>query len=206
MARPLVGSCQQERPARARYVVTTRGHVQSGTMASLLPAKRRWKPRAFRGEMVTGWWPTRSYTRTQKRRPRRGCLPKESFLWWCVCRWGGRAGGGPKEWSRLMEKWSGRSSLAAQNSLWGQGTTGGGYHRWGAYEGRRRRGISRCPALLAGATGTLSVQEGHGDGALLLVRSDNSEVGHQRKAMAGKVAAGAEQSNEEPQSKGGRGK
>jgi hypothetical protein len=32
---------------------------------------------------------------------------------------------GPKEWSRQPEKWSGRSSLVARNSLRGQGTTRG---------------------------------------------------------------------------------
>jgi hypothetical protein len=38
---------------------------------------------------------------------------------------------GPKEWLRRPEKWLGRRSLAARNSLRGQGTTGGGYHRGG---------------------------------------------------------------------------
>jgi hypothetical protein len=66
-----------------------------------------------------------------------------------------------------------------RNSLWGRrswGTTGGGYHRWGAHRGRRRRGNSCCPASLANATDRFSVQEGHGDGALLLVWLEKLEV------------------------------
>jgi hypothetical protein len=40
--------------------------------------------------------------------------------------------------------------------------------------------------------GRSSVQEGHSDGALLLVQLDNLEVAHRRLAMAGEVAADAE--------------
>jgi hypothetical protein len=39
-------------------------------------------------------------------------------------------------------------------------------------------GESRCPASLVGTAGRFLVQEGHGDEALLLVRSDNSEAAH----------------------------
>jgi hypothetical protein len=52
----------------------------------------------------------------------------------------------PEEWSRWPEKWSRRSSLVMRNSWQGQGTTGGGYCRWGAHRIRRRRGNSRCLA------------------------------------------------------------
>jgi hypothetical protein len=69
---------------------------------------------------------------------------------------------------------------------------------------RRAAGESRCPASLADAAGRLLVQEGRGDKALLLVRSDSSEVGHRRRAMMGKAAAGADQSNEEVELNGGR--
>jgi hypothetical protein len=55
------------------------------------------------------------------------CSPGEALLWWRACRWGGGAGEGPKEWSRQPEKWSGRSSLATQNSQ--QGPWGGGGRR-----------------------------------------------------------------------------
>jgi hypothetical protein len=58
-------------------------------------------------------------------------------------------------------------------------------------------GESYFPASLAGAAGRFLVQEGCGDRALLLVRSDNSKVVHQRLEMAGEAVAGAEQSNEE---------
>jgi hypothetical protein len=52
-------------------------------------------------------------------------------------------------------------------------------------------GESRGLALLDGDAGRFLVQEGRGDKALPLVRSDNSEAAHQRQAMAGEVAAGA---------------
>jgi hypothetical protein len=55
-------------------------------------------------------------------------------------------------------------------------------------------GESHCPALLAGATGRLLVQERRSDEALLLVRSDRSEAAHLRLVTAGKAVAGAEQS------------
>jgi hypothetical protein len=51
-----------------------------------------------------------------------------------------------------------------------------------------------------------SVQEGRGDGALLLVRLDNSKAAHRWLALVGEAAAGVEQSSEEPWSNGGRGK
>jgi hypothetical protein len=41
------------------------------------------------------------------------------------------------------------------------------------------------------------VQEGRGDGVLLLVRSDNSEAARLRLATMGEAAVGVEQSNEE---------
>jgi hypothetical protein len=101
---------------------------------------------------------------------------------------------------RRPEKCSGRSSLAARNrwqDQWCQGTTGGGYRQWGAHGGRRWQGNSHCPALLAGATGRLLVQEGHGDEALLFVWSDNSKAAHRRLAMACEVVVSAEQSSKE---------
>jgi hypothetical protein len=150
-------------------------------MASSPSAKRRRKHRAFRGETVTRRWPTHSYMRTQKWRSGRECSLEESFLRWRACRRGGGTGEGSKEWSRRPEKWSGRSSLVVWNSLqeWrGWGTTRGGCYQWGAHGGRQRHGNRRCPASLADAAGRFSVQEGRGDGVLLLVRSDNSEVAH----------------------------
>jgi hypothetical protein len=51
-----------------------------------------------------------------------------------------------------------------------------------------------------------SVQEGRGDGALLLVRLDNSKAAHRWLALVGEAAAGVEQSSEEPWSNCGRGK
>jgi hypothetical protein len=122
-----------------------------------------------------------------------------------VCRQGGDAGEGIKEWSRGPEKWSGRSSLAAQNSLWGRGTTGGGCRWWSARGGRRRQGNSHCPASLAGAACRFSTHEGHGNGALLLVQSDNSEAACRCLATVGEAAVGAEQSNEMRRSNSGRG-
>jgi hypothetical protein len=101
---------------------------------------------------------------------------------------------------RRPEKCSGRSSLAARNrwqDQWCQGTTGGGYRQWGAHGGRRWQGNSHCPALLAGATGRLLVQEGHGDEALLFVWSDNSKAARRRLAMACEVVVSAEQSSKE---------
>jgi hypothetical protein len=41
------------------------------------------------------------------------------------------------------------------------------------------------------------VQEGRGDEALLLVRSENSEAARRRLATAGKAVVGVEQSSEE---------
>jgi hypothetical protein len=65
-------------------------------------------------------------------------------------------------------------------------------------------GESCCPASLAGAVGMLLVQEGRGDKALLLVRSNSSEVGHRRRVTMGKATAGADQSSEEVELNGGR--
>jgi hypothetical protein len=61
------------------------------------------------------------------------------------------------------------------------------------------------PGLVAGAVGRFLAQEGHGDGALLLVWSNNLEVTHRRLEMAGKVAINVEQSSEEQRSNSGRG-
>jgi hypothetical protein len=81
------------------------------------------------------------------RKPRRGGW--EGGAHWRRHFYGGvrvdeeEASEGPKEWSRLPEKWSGRTSLAARNSLqgWrGWGTIGGGCCQRGACGGRRRRG------------------------------------------------------------------
>jgi hypothetical protein len=58
-------------------------------------------------------------------------------------------------------------------------------------------GESHGPALLAGAVGRFSVQEGRGGKALPLVRLDSSEVAHRRWVTVGEAAAGAKQSSEE---------
>jgi hypothetical protein len=66
-------------------------------------------------------------------------------------------------------------------------------------------GELRLPGSLASTAGRFLVQEGHGDRALLLVRSDNSEVARQWLVMAGKAVVDAEQSSKERRSNGGRG-
>jgi hypothetical protein len=45
--------------------------------------------------------------------------------------------------------------------------------------------------------GKISVQDGRGDEALLLVRSDNSEAARRRLATVGKAVVAVEQSSEE---------
>jgi hypothetical protein len=51
-------------------------------------------------------------------------------------------------------------------------------------------GESRCLASLASVAGRLLVQQGRGDEAVLLVRSDSSEQAHQRLATVGEAAEG----------------
>jgi hypothetical protein len=100
----------------------------------------------------------------------------------------------------------GEELLGGAELATGSGNNQRGYHRWGAHGARCWRGNSHCPTLLAGAAGMFSVQEGRGDGALLLVRLDNSKAAHRWLALVGEAAAGVEQSSEEPWSNGGRGK
>jgi hypothetical protein len=126
----------QPSPAGTASTRTTRGRGQSGTMVSSPPAKRRRKPRAYRGETIVGRWSTRNYTRTQKRRLGRGCSSGEALLRWRAWQRGGGTGEGPKEWSRWLEKWSGRSSLRGRR---GGGRTREGCRQRGAHEGRQRR-------------------------------------------------------------------
>jgi hypothetical protein len=63
---------------------------------------------------------------------------------------------------------------------------------------------SQCLASLSGVAGMLLVQEGRGDGALLLVPSDSSEAARRYRAMTGEAAAVVEHSSEEAGPNGGR--
>jgi hypothetical protein len=122
-------------------------------------------------------------------------------------------GGGASAAMRMpmgrRHRWGAKGVVEAVGEVVGEELLSGTELAAGWGNNRRRLPSMRCsqrktttgescfPTSLAGAAGRFLVQEGWGDGALLLVRSDNSKVVHRRLVMAGEAVAGAEQSNEE---------